>query len=233
MLEHRSGRPTRKERERERHRMEILEAAERVFVRKGYLATTVEEIAQEAEFAVGTLYNFFKGKEELYTHVVEKIAQEFMDLLDERVLTEADPNSAIASLIELRLTHFEEHRGFFRVFFETSPGSRLAPGKALPDSCKGLHDRYIETISGIFARGIRSGQFDELDPLYLTLCLEGVINAFVSYWSSREPEEDLRTRTEKLKAAFLDRICRTRSQTPGAPCAEPAQGCQSEEKDRS
>jgi len=227
------GTLSRRERERERHRLQILEAAERVFVRKGYHAATVEEIAQEAEFAVGTIYNFFKGKEELYAQAVEKIAQELNRLLEERVLPQPDPDAAIASLIELRLTYFEEHRGLFRVFYETSPGSRLDLARALPDNLKGLYDRYVKTISDIFARGIRKGQFDDLDPLYLTLCLEGILNTFFSYWSTREPEEDLCTRIEKMKAIFLGRIRRSQAPPPGAPFAAPAQDRREEERDRS
>lgn len=230
----RAGRTlSRRERERERHRLQILEAAERVFVRKGYHAATVEEIAQEAEFAVGTIYNFFKGKEELYAQAVEKIAQELTRLLEERVLTQPDPDAAIASLIELRLTYFEEHRGLFRVFYETSPGSRLDLARALPENLKGLYDRYVKTVSDIFARGIRCGQFDDLDPLYLTLCLEGILNAFFSYWSTREPEEDLPTRIEKMKATFLGRIRRPRPQPPGASFTGPTQDRREEERDRS
>jgi AcrR family transcriptional regulator len=202
------GKMTRKEREREAHRREMLEAAERAFVSKGYHATTVEEIAQAAEFAVGTLYNFFKGKEDMYAQVVAKIAHDFMDLLEERALDQPDADTAIAALIKLRLTHFEEHRGFFRVFFETSPASRIDPARALPEGCVGLYDRYIEAVTTIFARGIRGGQFDHFDPLYLTLCLEGIINAFVAYWSRREPEEPLDVRVEKMQNAFLGRLRR-------------------------
>lgn len=224
---------SRRERERERHRLQILEAAERVFVRKGYYATTIEEIAQEAEFAVGTIYNFFKGKEELYAQAVEKIAQGLTRLLEERVLPQPDPDAAIASLIELRLTYFEEHRGLFRVFYETSPGSRLDLARALPDNLKGLYDRYVKTISDIFAHGIRKGQFDDLDPLYLTLCLEGILNAFFSYWSTREPEENLQTRIEKMKATFLGRIRRSQAPPPGAPFAAPGQDRPEVDRERS
>ncbi len=138
-----------------------------------------------------------------------------MTLLEEQVLGQTDAYSAIASLIELRLKHFEEHRGFFRVFLETSPGSRLDPARALPDSCRGLYDRYMDAVSGVFERGIRAGRFDEMDPLYLTLCLEGIINAFVSYWSMREPEEDLATRIEKMQKVFLERIRRPSHGTNG------------------
>ena len=122
---------SRKERERQAHRREMLEAAERVFVRKGYHGATVEEIAQEAEFAVGTLYNFFKSKEEMYAEVIRKIAEDFQDVFERQVLTRDRPQEAIGALIELRLKYFDDHRGFFRVFFETSPGSRIDPSRAL------------------------------------------------------------------------------------------------------
>jgi len=150
---------SRREREREAHRRELLEAAERVFVREGYHGATVDEIAQEAEFAVGTLYNFFKGKEDLYVHVIEKIAQNFTEQFDQQVLSIEDPEQAIASLIELRLTHFEDHRGFFRIFFEASPGSlsRQSPGprRSSPGQLCGV----VRAIHGGRDRDISSRRF--------------------------------------------------------------------------
>jgi len=199
---------SRREREREAHRRELLEAAERVFVREGYHGATVDEIAQEADFAVGTLYNFFNGKEDLYVHVIEKIAQNFTGQFEQEVLSIEDPEEAIASLIELRLTHFEDHRGFFRIFFEAAPGSRLDPAGALPENCVGLYEQYMEAVIEIFRRGVSQRVFDESDPLYLALCLEGVVNAFVAYWSKREPTEPLAVRVEKMKREFLGRIKR-------------------------
>lgn len=199
---------SRKEREHEAHRRELLEAAERVFVREGYHGATVDEIAREAEFAVGTLYNFFKGKEDIYVHVIEKIVKNFTGQFEQEVLSVEGPEEAIASLIELRLTHFENHRGFFRIFFEAAPGSRLDPTGALPGSCAGWYERYMEAVTEIFRRGVLQRVFDESDPLYLALCLEGVVNAFVSYWSKREPTEPLAVRVEKMKREFLGRIKR-------------------------
>ena len=61
---------SRKEREYLRHKEEILWAAEEVFSEKGYVSATVDEIAQRAEFAVGTLYRFFENKSELYSETV-------------------------------------------------------------------------------------------------------------------------------------------------------------------
>lgn len=197
---------SRKDRERERHRQEILIAAERIFALKGYQGAAVEEIAKEAEFAVGTIYKFFKGKEDLYTQAAENLFREFMEQFAARVLSLEDPGEAIAALIELRLTHSDEHRKFLRVFFETSLGSRVNPARAIPRHVARIYDGYLEAVRDLFERGIAQGIFDRGDPLYLALCLEGIINAFVAYWSRNEPTEALAVRIAKMKREFLGRI---------------------------
>ena len=202
-MEDTTRQPSRKERERQAHRHEILDAAETVFIRNGYYHATVEQIAQEAEFAVGTLYNFFKGKGEMYAQVIERIAEEFMVKLDSEVLSLDDPIEALTALIELRLRHFEAHRGFFRVFFESSPGSHMDPVSALPDSCKGLYERYLGEVSKIVERGIASGMFRKTDPLCQALCIEGIVNASVSYWSRQDTLDALATRIAKMTDALL------------------------------
>ena len=56
----------RKERERLRRREEIIDAAERVFFTKGIRDATMDDVAEEAELSKGTLYLYFKSKQELY-----------------------------------------------------------------------------------------------------------------------------------------------------------------------
>lgn len=186
----------------------MLEAAERVFVRKGYHGATVEEIAKEAEFAVGTIYNFFDSKDHLYAELTLSVSEDFFGVFEDQVVSNTDPLAAIGALVELRLRHFEEHRGFFRIFFDTMPGSRLDPARALPDNCRPLYERYIESLNAIFARGIEAGAFERQDPLYLTLCVDGVINAFIGYWSRQETAEVDRERIEQVTRTILRAIGR-------------------------
>lgn len=56
----------RKEREKEQRRSDILDAAEKVFFRKGYDQATMDDVAAEAELSKGTLYLYFKSKDDLY-----------------------------------------------------------------------------------------------------------------------------------------------------------------------
>ena len=60
-------RTQRKQREYEARRLEILAVAERLFSKKGFFKTSMLEIASASQFAMGTVYRFFKNKEEIYT----------------------------------------------------------------------------------------------------------------------------------------------------------------------
>lgn len=61
---------TRREREKAAHRQEILDAAVRVFSRRGFAAATLDEIAQEAEFSKGAIYLYFPSKEDLLFNMI-------------------------------------------------------------------------------------------------------------------------------------------------------------------
>jgi AcrR family transcriptional regulator len=72
----------RKERERERRKQQIMVAAKRVFTEKGFSKATMEDIAKEAELSPGTLYLYFKNKDELYASLSLRILQYLMIRLE-------------------------------------------------------------------------------------------------------------------------------------------------------
>jgi len=85
----RSAARTRERREREHleRRREILAAAREVFARRGYRNATLDEIAEKAAYAKGTLYNYFRSKEDLFQHIMD-ILLEDMRLVAASVLKE-------------------------------------------------------------------------------------------------------------------------------------------------
>jgi hydroxymethylglutaryl-CoA reductase len=90
----------RKEREKERRRQQIMVAAKRVFTEKGFNKATMEDIAQEAELSPGTLYLYFKNKEELYASLSLRILQ-YLLIRVEHVNDEKDtgPEEKLKSLM--------------------------------------------------------------------------------------------------------------------------------------
>ena len=79
----------REQRERERRRQQIIVAAKRVFSEKGYSKSTMEDIAREAELSPGTLYLYFKNKDELYASLSLRILQ-YLNIRLEDVKKEKD-----------------------------------------------------------------------------------------------------------------------------------------------
>jgi len=67
--------PSRREREKAAHKREIMEAAVRVFARRGFSSATLDEIAQEAEFSKGAIYLYFSNKEDLLSTILLDLIQ--------------------------------------------------------------------------------------------------------------------------------------------------------------
>ena len=68
----------RRERRREADRLELLQAAERIFSARGYAGASIRDIAAEAGFSVGGVYQFFPGKDELFVAVLDAVGQEYL-----------------------------------------------------------------------------------------------------------------------------------------------------------
>ena len=77
MLKHQQVIRERKSREKDQRIQSILEAAKKVFFSKGYLKTTMDEIAFEAQISKPTIYQYFNAKEELYSSLMLPFLEEF------------------------------------------------------------------------------------------------------------------------------------------------------------
>lgn len=75
----------RKEREKAHKREEIIKAAEKVFFKKGFEGTTMDDIADKAEFSKGTLYLYFKNKEALYSAIALRSMDIFAKILEKEI----------------------------------------------------------------------------------------------------------------------------------------------------
>jgi AcrR family transcriptional regulator len=91
---------TRREREQLRHRKEILDAAVSVFWEKGFNGAGVQEIAQKAEFGVGTLYRLFPGgKKEIYNSLQLIVVSTFEEELQKTMIKAQDEVQMIRAYI--------------------------------------------------------------------------------------------------------------------------------------
>ena len=98
----------RKEREKERRRQQIMVAAKRVFSEKGFNKATMEDIAQEAELSPGTLYLYFKNKEELYASLSLRILQYLLLRIEHvNAMKDGGPDEKLKALMEAMYDVYE------------------------------------------------------------------------------------------------------------------------------
>ena len=180
---------SRRERERLWHRRLILEAAEELFSSRGYHATSVQEIAEKAEFSVGFLYNMFENKEDLYHRLADWRWEQYHQKVQQRMNAAPDEVDKIRALVAAKLEFFREHRQFFDIFVNLSAVSQERRPPPLSDEWIERYLDYQNELEQVFRSGMERGVFADHDPGVAVMAVEGVTNAIIRRWS-RPVEED-------------------------------------------
>jgi AcrR family transcriptional regulator len=121
---------SRTERRKARTATAIRDAAERLFISRGYSATTMEELAEEADVAVGSIYAHFGSKEGVYTALIEHALELDKQYCDEGFNAGNSPPERLFGLAEGYLRFAREHPGYFQLFRfppPDRPGAELTP----------------------------------------------------------------------------------------------------------
>ena len=147
----------RKEREFNMRRAEILKKAETVFASKGFHNVTMAEIASTSGFSIGSLYQFFEGKENLYTTMIG----EKLDLMYTEVRRQTNAAhgilNKIEALIDTHLQFIENNTDFCRLFIK---GENAALSEAMTSLRERIIDDYfkhIAFIENLLKDGVESG----------------------------------------------------------------------------
>ena len=155
----------RRTREYEARRELILRAAKATFAAKGQAAATIDDVAQRAEVAKGTIYRYFKSKEDLFHVLVEdglgRLAQRFHAAVDPGL--PADEN--LRRLAQAYLDFYREEPDYFWICY--FGGARDAGGSHSPtDRMRTAGTACIGAVADVIRHGLASGVFNgPLDPM--------------------------------------------------------------------
>ena len=193
MLRNRTKIPklSRREREGLRHRKDILEAAERVFTRKGFRSVTIADVAAEAEFGIGTIYKFFRNKDELFLRFVEEKVGELLDIMKTAADKAPHPKGKIEACITAQLQYFYDKRELYRIFTAEAPLFEESLEGRLGDEVRAMLAEYMNFIQGIISEGVKAGIFRPVKHKAVTNAMMGIVYLAVQHWSLFEPESDL------------------------------------------
>lgn len=99
----------------ELRRSEILASAMAVFGNKGFSGTRMDDIARQADLAKGTLYLYFRSKQEIYNAAVQQAVSDLHALTRERVGAAKNIQAQLEAFVSVRVTFWEEKRDLYRI----------------------------------------------------------------------------------------------------------------------
>lgn len=177
----------RKERERERRRQQIIVAAKRVFSEKGFNKATMEDIAKEAELSPGTLYLYFKNKDELYASLSLRILQYLIIRLEHvNGNTDLSASEKIEALIEAMFDVYNFDPLIIINMFHLQSNETL---KNLSEEMLGeieeLSRKSIGAMATIFEDGIKEGVFIDRHPVALADIFWSMFSGIILWESSK------------------------------------------------
>lgn len=174
---------SRREREKLRQRQDMLDAALNLFSAKGYHNVSMQEIAETAEFATGTLYKFFENKEDLYRALVWEQTDKFEKGLLKALEEPEDEIEKLRNFVRTRGDMCRDNLPFIRVFLAESKGASYNLKAGLDADLRKRFETFLQKLALVFENGIKNGRFEKIaEPYVLAMALDGVIEAFLLRW---------------------------------------------------
>ncbi|MCU0285667.1 MAG: TetR family transcriptional regulator [Acidobacteria bacterium] len=186
----------------------VLDAALKVFSRKGFSQATLEEVAHEAGLTRGAIYWHFKNKNEMFGAVLEVLYEKSRERVIKVLQSEQSPLLKIRQLIGefLRIISNEDE---FRIIEEFHM-LKFQKTKEVKELCKQHQEKMTQMradIQALIIEGIASGDFDNrLDPTITTWALISYLAGMKTAWLSGIAEISIRENAEKLVDIFINGI---------------------------
>ena len=143
----------------------------RVIARKGIASATIAEIAEEAKIAKGTIYLYFRDRDELVEKTFERAIGELHARVDEAIAAGGTFEEKLRGYIGAKLAFFQDHRDFFRLFLaRRMPEGNPQQQRRQRRNCQTYRTR-IEWMAEELTKGMERGEIRRMDPLRLALLL--------------------------------------------------------------
>lgn len=155
----------------------ILDAAVRVFARRGYHTSRVGDIAEEAGIAHGLLYHYFSSKEEVLATVFRENWSELLEAFHRVEASDEPPDEQLRGIAKILLRSWQRDPDLVRVMVREVARSRHLQGQV--DEIR----EGFQTIQRIVERGQAEGVFRAgLDPRLVSWTLYGALEEVLTGW---------------------------------------------------
>ena len=172
----------------------ILEAARAVFAKKGFHDTTVDEIAEAAGVAKGTVYLYYRSKQDIYFEALRFGFSSLIKTLEREIGETTDVEEKLRAFIATKLDYCDENRDFFKIYYSELGKLPIHPG-ALNTKFKALYTEQARLVESILKAGAKRGVVRNVAlnraALAILDVIRGVATERVLGWSHSSVQQDV------------------------------------------
>lgn len=155
----------------EERRRQILLAAAEVFARYGYYETKVEDVALAAGIGKGTVYEYFRSKQELFLAMLSYVGEEHLKRLRAGLAGRPNAREKLVALAESHLGLLKEYRDLARLIFY----SHAVLGRTVWDWMEQQERALVGLIAEVLREGIKAGEFRQVGELFAARVFAGAL----------------------------------------------------------
>ena len=187
---------------------QIIEAAVRVFARRGYYNSRVSDIAREAGIAAGTIYLYFKTKDDILVTLFRDKMAEFVGALRKAIANEPDAASKVRRLVSLHFSLLEEDPDLAEVLqVELRQGQKFFRGASGQEV-----GAYFALIGSVLEEGVGEGRFRPgVSVKVATKMLFGAMDQMATSWVLGKRGYRLVDTADAVADVFLQGVVATTS----------------------
>ncbi len=182
---------------------QIIEAAVRVFARKGYYNSRVSDIAREAGIAAGTIYLYFKTKDDILVTLFRDKMADFVDTVRKAIAVEPDAASKVCRLVSLHFRILEDNPDLAEVVqVELRQGQKFFRGASSQEI-----GAYFALIGSVLEEGDAQGRFRQDLPVKIaTKMLFGAMDQMATSWVLGKRSYQLNDTAPAVAEIFLQGV---------------------------
>lgn len=207
-----SKRDERRARQQELGRTQLLDAAEDVLGATGVHSATIKEIADRAEYSVGSVYSFFESKDELLVAVMARRGVEMSSGIVAATHADLPVLERLVALARYEVEYFRARPAFARLYLRSSSIATLVPDSTSARDVDAMLFASMNSTAALIAEGQRQGVLCPGNPAALARLLSGLVSAYQAV--------DADDRVDDARVFTIDEFCtlvsRTFASTPQA-----------------
>ena len=179
----------------------------RVIARKGIAAATMQDIADEAGVAKGTIYLYFRDRDELVERTFQNAITELHRRIDGELDTTAPFQDRLRASIRSIFEFFGEHGEFFRLY----TSHRVPEGDARHKRQCQYYRMRMEKMASVLEAAMTTGEIRRMDPHRLAIFISEGINSVVVERVTEKSSPPVEADVELITSIILNGICPERS----------------------